>query len=69
MLLIIAAWRMRRFPDMAAILLPLCVASLVNSDILSWSFAALAIMLFASSWADPSTKAVRIGRRAYPARV
>jgi hypothetical protein len=50
LLLVIAAWRMRRYPELAAILLPMCVASLVNSSIPDWSFAALAVMLFAVGW-------------------
>ena len=50
-LLIVAAWRMRRFPEAAAILLSLSVASLVNSDIPDWSFPALAILVFGFGWA------------------
>lgn len=50
LLLAVAAWRMRRYPELAAVLLPMCVASLVNSAIPDWSLAALAVMLFAFGW-------------------
>jgi hypothetical protein len=50
-LLIVAAWRIRRFPETAAILLSLSVASLVNSDIPDWSFPVLAILVFGLGWA------------------
>jgi hypothetical protein len=50
-LMITAAWRMRRFPESAAILLPLFTASLVNQAVPEWSFTALGIMLFTCGWA------------------
>jgi hypothetical protein len=50
-LMITAAWRMRRFPESATILLPLFTASLVNQAVPEWSFTALGIMLFTCGWA------------------
>jgi hypothetical protein len=49
-MLVVATWRMGRYPETAAILLPLFAASLVNSAIPNWTFAALGIMLFAFGW-------------------
>jgi hypothetical protein len=49
-LMITAAWRMRRRPEMCAILLPFFVASLVNSAIPDWSLVALGIMLYVFGW-------------------
>lgn len=75
-LLVIAVWRMRRRPEMTAILLPMCAASLVNSSIPDWSFAALAVMLFAYAstpkrsvptrgWHPPPSRRSPAGRREY----
>jgi hypothetical protein len=50
-LMIAAAWRMRRFPVLAAVLLPFFVASLVNSAVPDWSLAALGVMLSGFGWA------------------
>jgi hypothetical protein len=47
---ILAAWRMRRHPQMAALLLPFMVASMVNSAIPDWSLASLGILLFTCGW-------------------
>lgn len=55
-LMIVAAWRMRRSPQMTAMLLPFFVASLVNSSIPDWSFVALAIMLLAFGWAPRASE-------------
>lgn len=51
-----AVWRMRRRPEMAAILLPFFVASLVNSaeGPFAYAFVALGIMLFTFRWAAPT---------------
>lgn len=49
-LLAAAAWRMRRCPELAAILLPFTVSCLVNSSGPDPLFAALGIMLFAFGW-------------------
>jgi len=54
LLMVTAAWRLRRRPVLAAVLLPFMVASLVNSEIPDWSLAALAIMLAAFGWGRPS---------------
>ena len=53
-LIVTAVWRMRRFPPLAAILIPSCVASLVNSSIPDWSFAALAVIMFTPGRASPA---------------
>lgn len=52
-LMVIALWRMRRRPQMTAILLPFFVTSLVNSaeGSFEYGFVALGIMLFAFGWA------------------
>jgi hypothetical protein len=50
-LLLVAAWRLRRSPQMAAVLLPFLVAVLVNSSGADVPVAALAVMLFAGGWA------------------
>lgn len=57
-LLAAAAWRMRRCPELAAILLPFTVSCLVNSSGPDPLFAALGIMLFAFGWAprDPGRR-------------
>jgi O-Antigen ligase len=47
-----AAWRMRRFPVMCAVLLPFLVALAVNSDGADVPFGALAVMAFACGWAQ-----------------
>jgi hypothetical protein len=44
---------------MATVLLPLMVASMVNSAIPDWSFAALGVMLYAFSWAVPGQRQER----------
>ena len=70
-LMVIAVWRMRRRPQMCAILLPFFVASLINSagGSFEYGFVALGIVLFAFGWAgtsqagDPSP-AVQPGRPA-----
>jgi hypothetical protein len=70
-LMVIAVWRMRRRPQICAILLPFFVASLINSaeGSFEYGFVALGIMLFAFGWAgtsqagDPSL-AVQPGRPA-----
>ena len=54
-LMAIAAWRMRRDPLMAAILLPFFVATLVNSTGADTALVALGVMLFAFGWAAPAT--------------
>jgi hypothetical protein len=56
-LMITAVWRMQRSPAMAAVLLPLFVASLINSAIPDWSFVALGIMLYGFGWAAGSRQA------------
>jgi hypothetical protein len=55
-LMLAAVWRMRRRPEMAAILLPFFVASLVNSaeGPFAYAFVALGIMLFTFRWAAPT---------------
>ena len=53
-LIVTAVWQMRRFPPLAAILLPSCAAALVNSSIPDWSLAALAVILFTLGWASPA---------------
>jgi hypothetical protein len=54
-LMVVAAWRMRRRPELCAILLPFSVAALVNSAEGSFAFVfvALGIMLFAFNWVGP----------------
>ena len=50
-LMVTAVWRMRRFPQTAAILLPFFTASLVNSTVPDYgSVVALGIMLFTFGW-------------------
>ena len=49
-MMVVAVWRMRRHPQLAALLLPFFTASLVNSTIPDYSFVALGIMLFAFGW-------------------
>jgi hypothetical protein len=56
---ILAAWRIRRNPQMAALLLPFMVASMVNSAIPDWSLAALGILLFACGWVPREAPADR----------
>jgi hypothetical protein len=56
---ILAAWRMRRHPQMAALLLPFMVASMVNSAIPDWSLAALGILLLACGWVSGEVPADR----------
>lgn len=46
-----AAWRMRRSPAMAAVLLPFLVATLVNSPAAAAGPVALAVMLYGLGWA------------------
>ena len=52
-MMIVAVWRMRRNPRMAAILLPFSIEALVNSSGAGPepAFVALGIMLFAFRWA------------------
>jgi hypothetical protein len=54
-LMLTAVWRLRRSPVMCAILLPFIVMSLTDSaeGAFTYSFAALAVMLFAFGWAQP----------------
>jgi hypothetical protein len=51
-LLLTAAWRVRRFPEMAAVLLPFMVMSVTDSaeGSFGYVFTALAVMLFAFGW-------------------
>ncbi|MGH3257970.1 MAG: hypothetical protein ACRDOU_21690 [Streptosporangiaceae bacterium] len=56
-LLLVAAWRMRVSPVMTALLLPFLVASLVNSSVPDYSFAALAVMLFGFRLVTPWRRA------------
>lgn len=51
LLMLTAGWRMRRYPAVAAILLPSLIASLVNSSTADTLMAALAIMLFVPGYA------------------
>ena len=51
LLMMTAASRMRRFPAMAAIFLPLFVASMVNSTVPDWTVAGLGMMLYGFGWA------------------
>jgi hypothetical protein len=57
-LMLTAVWRMRRQPELCAILLPFSVAALVNSAEGSFAFVfvALGIMLFAFNWAGPEDR-------------
>lgn len=50
--MIAAAWRVRRFPVMAAVLLPFLAAALVNSDDACPPLVALGVLLFAFGWAQ-----------------
>jgi hypothetical protein len=54
-LMLVAVWRMRRHPQMCAILLPFFVASLINSaeGTFEYKFVALGIVLFAFGWVCP----------------
>jgi hypothetical protein len=49
-LMLAAAWRVRRNPALAAILLPFLIATLVNSAGADVPFAALAVMLYGLGW-------------------
>ena len=49
-LMIVAVWRMRRNPQMTAILLPFFISTLVNSSGADTALVALGIMLFAFRW-------------------
>jgi hypothetical protein len=49
-LMALAAWRVRRFPEMAAVLLPFLVAVLVNSAGADVPLAALAVMVYGFGW-------------------
>jgi hypothetical protein len=52
-LMLAAAWRMRHFPGLAAILLPFFITALINSaeGSYEYAFVALGILLFAFGWA------------------
>ena len=52
-LVLAAAWRMRRCPRMAALLLPFMAASMVNTSSTTAPFAGLGVMLFALGWVGP----------------
>ena len=54
-LMLAAVWRMRRHPQICAILLPFFVASLINSaeETFDYKFVALGIVLFAFGWVRP----------------
>jgi hypothetical protein len=54
-LMLAAVWRMRRYPQICAILLPFFVASLINSaeETFEYKFVALGIVLFAFGWVRP----------------
>jgi hypothetical protein len=54
-LMLAAVWRMRRYPQTCAILLPFFVASLINSaeETYEYKFVALGIVLFAFGWVRP----------------
>ena len=65
-MMIVAVWRMRRNPQMAAILLPFFIATLVNSSGADTALVALGIMLFAFRWAPaaaPSHPQAQVRRR------
>jgi hypothetical protein len=51
-LMLVAAWRMRHFPGLAAILLPFFITALINSaeGSYEYGFVALGILLFAFGW-------------------
>ena len=53
-LMLIAFWRLQRYPVMAAILLPFLIASLLNSaeGSFEYAFVVLGIMLFTFHWVD-----------------
>jgi hypothetical protein len=53
--MVMAAWRMCHFPEMAAVFLPLFTASLISSATPDWSFTVLGIMLFALGWVRRSS--------------
>jgi hypothetical protein len=57
-LMLAAVWRMRRRPEMSAILLPFFAASLINSaeGPFEYAFVALGIMVFTFGWAGPATR-------------
>jgi hypothetical protein len=57
-LMVTAVWRMRRRPELCAILLPFSVAAMVNSaeGSFAYVFVALGIMLFAFNWAGPEDR-------------
>lgn len=58
-LMIVAVWRMRRNPQMTAILLPFFIATLVNSSGADTALVALGIMLFTFRWAPAAALSIR----------
>jgi hypothetical protein len=64
-MMLAAVWRMHRNPRMTAILLPFLTASLVNSSIPDYSFAALGIMLFAFGWMTRAPSRLAAAGRAW----
>jgi hypothetical protein len=64
-MMLAAVWRMHRNPRMTAILLPFLTASLVNSSIPDYSFAALGIMLFAFGWMTRAPSRLTAAGRAW----
>lgn len=65
-LLAVAAWRMRRCPQMAAILLPFTISCLASSAGPDPLFAALGIMLFGFGWAPQAVSMRPQGTPAFP---
>jgi hypothetical protein len=67
-MMIVAVWRMRRNPQMTAILLPFFIAQLVNSSGADTALVALGIMLFTFGWAPRASRspAAAAGRRESP---
>jgi hypothetical protein len=57
-LMLAAAWRMRRFPQLSAILLPFFAAALVNSAAPDNALVALGIILFAFGRAPSAATSV-----------
>ena len=69
-LMLAAVWRLRRRPQMCAILLPFFVTSLVNSaeGYFEYQFVALGIILFAFGWASASQTGVARAAAILPRR-
>lgn len=67
LLLVAAAWRMRRDPGLCTVLLPFVLAILANSAGSDPPVAALAVPLFAFRWAPRDQVNTKMGRPRLPA--